>query len=156
MDTRALVSSVGLPLAAAALGSVASATGVKSPWYRALDKPVIQPPAAVFPIVWTALYTQTAIASEVAQSQMSPAQARGYRRRLAVNMALNAGWCWTFFRGHRLAPSIAVAGALTVSSVDLALTAGTVSAGAGRALAPYATWSGFATLLTAAIWRRNR
>jgi translocator protein len=36
--------------AAAVLGSVASG-GVKSPWYVALDKPAIQPPGPVFPIV---------------------------------------------------------------------------------------------------------
>jgi len=156
MEPRTLVSSIGLPVAAAALGSVASATGVKSAWYRALSKPAIQPPPVVFPVVWTALYTQTAMASAVAQSHMTPAEARTYRRKLAGNMILNAGWCWSFFRGHRLVPSIAVAGALTASSVDLARTAGAASPGAGRALAPYAAWTGFATVLTTAIWRRNR
>ena len=156
MEPRTLVSSIGLPVAAAALGSVASATGVKSAWYRALSKPAIQPPPVVFPVVWTALYTQTAMASAVAQSHMTPAEARTYRRKLAGNMILNAGWCWSFFRGHRLVPSIAVAGALTASSVDLARTAGAASPGAGRALTPYAAWTGFATVLTTAIWRRNR
>ena len=156
METRAVVSSVVLPVAAAAVGSVASATGVKSAWYRALVKPAIQPPPVVFPVVWTALYTQTAVASAVAQSHMTPAEARTYRRKLAGNMVLNAGWCWSFFRGHRLVPSIAVAGALAISSVDLARTAGAASPGAGRALAPYAAWTGFATALTAAIWRKNR
>jgi hypothetical protein len=50
--------------AAAVLGSVAS-RGVNSPWYVALDKPSIQPPEPVFPIVWTLLYSDIAISSAV-------------------------------------------------------------------------------------------
>lgn len=156
METRKIVSSVGLPIAAAALGSVATASGTKSAWYRSLRKPAIQPPPVVFPVVWTALYAQTALASADAQSQMTPVEARTYRRKLAFNMALNAGWCWSFFRGHRLVPSIAVAGALAASSADLARLAGGASSRAGWSLVPYTAWNTFATVLTAAIWRKNR
>lgn len=151
-----MVSSIGLPVTAAALGSAATATGTRSRWYRSLRKPSIQPPPAVFPVVWTALYAQTIAASVDAQSHMTPEQARTYRRKLAANMALNAGWCWSFFRGHRLVPSVAVAGALAASTADLARTAGTASPRAGWLLVPYAAWNGFATVLTTAIWRRNR
>lgn len=156
MDTRTIVSSVGLPVAAAALGSVATATGTDSTWYRALRKPAIQPPPVVFPVVWTALYAQTALASIDAQAHMTTAEARVYRRKLACNMALNAGWCWSFFRGHRLVPSIAVAGALAASSADLARTAGGASRRAGWSLLPYTAWNTFATVLTTAIWHKNR
>lgn len=156
MMSRRVVSSIGLPLTAAALGSVASASGTKSVWYRALRKPAIQPPPIVFPVVWTGLYAQTAWASAEAQAAMTPAQARLYRRKLAVNMTLNAGWCWSFFRGHKLVPSIVVAGALAASSADLARTASKSSRRAGLNLAPYSAWNTFATVLTAAIWRKNR
>jgi len=156
MQTRTISSSIGLPVAAAALGSAATSSGMRSRWYRRLRKPAIQPPGPVFPVVWTGLYASIALASVDAQAQMSPAAARTYRRKLALNMALNAGWCWSFFRGHRLVPSIAVAGALSASSADLARTAGAASPRAGWALVPYAAWNSFATVLTTAIWRRNR
>ncbi|MRJ77901.1 tryptophan-rich sensory protein [Aeromicrobium sp. SMF47] len=155
MESRALASSIGLPVAAAALGSVATATGTRSPWYRTLRKPAIQPPPAVFPVVWTALYAQVALASADAQSHMTPEQARAYRGKLAANMVLNAGWCWSFFRGHRLVPSIVVAGALATSTADLARSAGKASPRAGWLLVPYAVWNSFATILTTAIWRKN-
>ena len=48
--------------AAAAAGTAASA-GVDSPWYRDLRKPGLQPPAAVFPVVWTVLYADLAVTS---------------------------------------------------------------------------------------------
>ncbi len=156
METRNIVSSLGLPVAAAVLGSVATASGTKSVWYRSLRKPAIQPPPVVFPVVWTALYAQTVLASVDAQNQMTPSEAAVYQRKLAINMALNAGWCWSFFRGHKLVPSIAVAGVLAASSADLARTAGGASRRAGWALVPYTVWNTFATVLTAAIWRKNR
>ncbi|GAA3530232.1 sensory protein TspO [Aeromicrobium flavum] len=156
MEPRNLATSIGLPVAAAALGSVATSTGMRSLWYRTLRKPSIQPPGPVFPIVWTGLYASTAWASADAQSMMTPAEATVYRRKLALNMALNAGWCFSFFRGQQLAPSIAVAGALAASTADLARTAGAASPRAGWALVPYTVWNTFATVLTTAIWRRNR
>ncbi|NYG60768.1 tryptophan-rich sensory protein [Nocardioides daedukensis] len=156
MSKREILSSIGLPVAAAVTGSVATSSGVRSQWYEQLDKPRFQPPAAVFPIAWTLLYAGSALASKKAQDAMTQSDATDYRRRLAVNMALNSGWCWAFFRGQRLGASVVVAGALAASSTDLARVAGQASRPAGALLAPYAAWTGFATVLTTAIWRRNR
>lgn len=155
MKPREIVSSVGLPLGAAVLGSVATASGTNSLWYRTLKKPAIQPPPAVFPIAWTALYTQSALASGIAQKEMSEEEAAAFRRKFFVNMALNAGWCWSFFGAKKVAPSILVAGALAASSIDLTRSAGKVSRSAGGLMAPYAAWTSFATVLNAAIWRKN-
>ena len=56
---------VGVLTAATAVsGSIA--TDPKSAWYTALDKPAWQPPGAVFPIVWTALYASIGVASVAA------------------------------------------------------------------------------------------
>ena len=55
--------------AAAAAGTAASA-GVDSPWYRDLRKPGLQPPAAVFPVVWTVLYVDGRLAFAAARSAM--------------------------------------------------------------------------------------
>lgn len=155
MKPREILSSVGLPASAAVLGSVATASGTRSLWYRTLTKPAIQPPAQVFPVVWTALYTQSAVASGLAQKEMAEPDAAAFRRKFFVNMALNAGWCWTFFGARKLAPSVLVAGALAASSIDLTRTAGKASTKAGALIAPYAAWTSFATVLTAAIWRKN-
>lgn len=47
MELREIVSSVGLPLGAAVLGSVATASGTRSLWYERLEKPAYQPPSVV-------------------------------------------------------------------------------------------------------------
>lgn len=155
---RVLAATSAATVATAVLGSVASAD-VKSAWYGRLKKPAIQPPGQVFGIVWTTLYTDIAISSAVAIDRLQstdPAAAKAFERALAVNLVLNASWSWVFFKAHRLAPAIGVAGALALSSADLARRAGQAERGAGWALAPYAAWCSFATALSTAIWSRNR
>ncbi|GAA1436187.1 hypothetical protein GCM10009616_35410 [Microlunatus lacustris] len=60
-----------------------------------------------------------------------PRAAAAHRGALAVNLVLNASWSWVFFRAHRLPAAVVVAGAL-------------------------APWCTFATVLSTALWRRNR
>lgn len=168
--------------ATAALGSAATVPAVDSARYQRLEKPPWQPPAQAFPIVWTALYAVIAGASASALTSLarqrtraesreaarvpvrgprrSPAQllrrrSRRLRLALGVNLALNAGWCWTFFRAQRRDLAVLNAAALTISSADLAHRAGAARRGAGAALVPYAVWCGFATALSASIARRN-
>jgi translocator protein len=57
---------------------------------------------------------------------------------------------------HRLGAAVATAGALALSCADLVRRAAPASRPAAVALSPYAGWCGFATVLSAAIWRRNR
>src|SRR5690625_7738113 len=47
------------------VGLVATSGALTSPgeWYNALDKPRLNPPSWVFPVVWTALYLVMAIAA---------------------------------------------------------------------------------------------
>ncbi len=157
MSTKDTVATVAAVVATTALGSVASAD-VRSSWYLRLRKPAIQPPAVVFPIVWTLLYTDIAVTSAIVLDRLGPddPDSAAYRRALALNLVLNAGWSWVFFKYHRLVPAIAVAAALAASSTDLVRRADRAGRPAAAALAPYAGWCSFATILTTAIWRRNR
>ncbi len=150
------VGSVLATAATAISGSIA--TDPDSAWYVSLDKPKWQPPQVVFPIVWTALYAGIAATSARALIELDEAgqeeEAAKYRAALGVNLLLNQGWSWTYFRAHRLGAATAVAGLLAASSIDLARRA--KRAGKGAELVPYAAWCSFATLLTAETWRRNK
>lgn len=155
---KTLLGTSAATAATAAIGAVAS-SDTKSLWYRTLRKPAIQPPAIAFPVVWTALYATIAGSSAVvlrrAEDDGDKEKANRFRTKLALNLVLNASWSWVFFKGHKLAPAVAVAGALAISSADLAAEAAKTSRGAGAALVPYAAWCTFATILSAAILRRN-
>lgn len=153
--TAALVGA--LTTACAVSGSVATDPG--STWYEALDKPAWQPPGGLFPVVWTALYAGLAVTSTLAIDELEGSgrrgEARALRRALVVNLVLNQAWSWVFFKGRALGPATVVAALLAGSSIDLARRAGRAGRGKGLALAPYAAWCSFATVLTGEIRRRN-
>jgi tryptophan-rich sensory protein len=159
MFLKTLAGTGSAVVATALVGGKAS-QDVRTGWYRRLSKPAIQPPPVVFPIVWTALYADVALSSastiEAWHGEGEPEKARRFEAALAANLALNASWTWVFFRGHRLGPAIAVAGTLAASSIDLARRAAPVDRRAAAGLGAYAAWCTFATVLSAAVWRRNR
>lgn len=145
---------------AAAVGAAAwagaRATGPSDSWYRSLDTPSWQPPPVVFPAVWTPLYATIAWSTGRALRR-----ARGRERgRLAasvgVNLAVNAAWTWMFF--GRRSPVAGLVGALVLEASDIQLLrrVARTDRTAAAWLAPYAGWCAFATVLSAAILRRNR
>lgn len=135
------------------------ATKPDSNWYRSLDLPDWQPPAIAFPLVWSVLYTDIAASSATVLNALDKdgdaAGRQTYLKAFGTNLALNAAWSWLFWRSRRPWVAAAEAALLTASSADLARRAGRVSRGSGVALSPYAAWCGFATVLSAAIARRN-
>jgi tryptophan-rich sensory protein len=145
--------------AAAVTGSIASRRGVET-WYPRLRKPRYIPPSAVFPIAWTTLYADIAVTSAATIDKFmrngEEAKARAYIGALGANLVLNASWSWLFFKAHKLGPSAVAAGALAVSSADLARRSAAADPKLGAALAPYPLWCSFATLMSTDIWRLNR
>ena len=159
MDRSILAATTLAVAAAAGTGSVASPKRLPG-WYARLRKPAYQPPGAAFPVVWTALYGDIAATSAVAIDRFRAAgnhdAARRYAAALAVNLALNAGWSWLFFRYHKLGASALGAAALTASSADLARRTARADSKAGAALSAYPLWGAFATVLATHVWRLNR
>ncbi|BAX91683.1 TspO/MBR family protein [Mycobacterium shigaense] len=145
--------------AAAGAGSIASPARVAG-WYTRLRKPAFQPPAAVFPVAWTALYADIAATSAATidryRAAGQPERARSYAVALGLNLVLNAGWSWLFFRYHKLGASALGAAVLTASSADLARRAAQADPREGVALSPYPLWCTFATVLATSVWRLNR
>lgn len=145
--------------AAAVTGSIASRSGVET-WYPRIRKPRYVPPNAVFPVAWTTLYADIAVTSAATIDKLrangEDSKARAYIGALGVNLVLNAGWSWLFFKSHKLGPSAVAAGALAVSSADLARRSAAADPKFGAALAPYPLWCSFATLMSTDIWRLNR
>lgn len=151
---RSLRRAGALVAVAAVVGSLA--TNPDSRWYRGLDLPRWQPPPWAFPVAWTALYAEVAIASAAAMAELPEDESTSYARALAANMTLNAGWSALFFRAHQPWLAALDSAALTASGLDLTRRARPTGAGRALGLGAYAGWSAFATALTAAIALRNR
>lgn len=157
MKLRTLAGAVLAVAATAVAGGLA--TDPESDYYRNLVKPSWQPPPQVYGLVWTPLYADIALACGHVINRLNEEGRVPERRRLVgalgVNLLLNAGWSWLFFRYHRPWVAAAECAVLTASSADLVGRVGAVDRRAGIALAPYPVWCGFATALTVAVARRN-
>lgn len=159
MSTQTLAGTSAGVATAAGLGSVASSSAVDR-WYRRLRRPGYVPPNAVFPVAWTLLYADIAVTSATAIDRLRAAglraEARNYVIALAVNLILNAGWSWLFFKYHRLGASAIGAAVLAASSADLARRTAAADPRAGAVLLPYPLWCTFATVMSGHIWVLNR
>jgi translocator protein len=150
--SRTRLAAAAGPLAAAVLGGLATDPG--SRWFRRLDKPSWYPPPQTFGLVWTALYAAMAWAAGEVLTRAGEGR-RPFARALVLNLALNAGWSFLFFRAHRPWAAAAEAAVLTASTADLVRRAAPVSRPAAAVLVPYVAWTAFATALNTAIARRN-
>ena len=147
-------------LAVAATAGVGGMAGRPERWYSRLRKPAYVPPNAVFPVAWTSLYTDIAATSAVAIDRLRAtgrhSEARNYLIALGVNLFLNAGWSWLFFKYRKLGASALGAAVLAASSADLTRRTALADARAGAALLPYSLWAAFATAMAGHIWVLNR
>lgn len=151
-------------LLAAALTTASAGAGFlgtkpDSAWYRSLDKPDWQPPKEAFPLVWTPLYGLIAWGTGRALDRAGARSRRDQRRLLVLttaDLAANAGWCWAFFTCRSPATGLVVIGGLDALNLALLRETARHDRTAAAALAPYVVWTGFATVLNHAIWRRNR
>ncbi len=145
--------------AAAGVGTIAN-LGQQPAWYAQLRKPSYVPPDWVFPLAWTTLYTDIAATAAVAVDRLRATGQRNALRRyvgaLTINLVLNAGWSWLFFKYRKLGLSALGAGVLAVSTTDLTRRTADAAPRTGLVLLPYPLWCAFAFLLSVRIWRLNR
>ena len=147
--------SIAVALGVGAIGGFATASSVTT-WYAGLNKPLFNPPNAVFAPVWTALYLLMALAAwRVWRSAPAGRPRRTALAIYAVQLALNLAWSLIFF-GLRQ-PALALAEVAVLLRAVIACTAAfwRLDRAAGLMMAPYAAWVAFASVLTFEIWRLN-
>ena len=125
-------------------------------WYRSLVRPSFTPPDRVFGPVWTLLYLLMAVAAWRV-SQGSPSAERSTALLLfAIQLGLNLGWSWIFFRKHAIGWALAEIALLWVSIGITTLLFARINSLSGWLMAPYWVWVSFAGILNAAFWKLNR
>ena len=125
-------------------------------WYWRLRKPSFQPPDAAIPLAWTTIDSGLAVgAYRLLRSPASPERSRALRW-WALNVGLIGGWSGIFFGRRNLPVSTVVAAAMVGTGAAYAAHAHKVDKPAAYSGVLYVSWVAFATVLTAALWRRNR
>ncbi len=124
-------------------------------WYDRLDKPSFNPPQAVFPVVWTALYGLMAVSGWRVWSAESSDQRTHALQLWAAQLLSNAQWTKLFFGEHRPVRALVDVVTLEAAIVKYIATAAKVDRMAAACFVPYAAWVAFAAVLNAEIVRRN-
>ena len=151
----------GLAILVAAVAALAvAATGGSltriGPWYRALHKPAWTPPDPAFGLIWTVIFSLTAIAGVLAwRGAKRPATREWLIGLFALNGFLNIAWSLLFFALQRPDWALVEAAALWLSVAGLVAFAWPLSRLAALLLAPYLLWVSIATLLNYDVMRLN-
>ncbi len=125
-------------------------------WYRTLRQPAIKPPDIAIPIAWVAIESGLAFAGyRLLRRPSGPARNRALAW-LAGNILGIGGWSRLFFGRRDLPVATIAAAGLIASSGAFVDEVRKVDREAAVASVPLVAWVCFATLLTAAIWRKNR
>jgi len=126
------------------------------PWYRALRKPVWQPPSWAFGPAWTLILGMAAWSGTLAWEAAPDAAGRvGVVVLFALNGLFHVLWSPLFFRFKR--PDWALFEVVFLWSSCLALVVGLAafSTSASLLIVPYLLWVSFASWLNLAIVRLN-
>lgn len=134
-------------LALGFLSARISGSGPGNPWFDALNKPGIYPPAETFAIVWPVLYILMAVALAMILAARG-ASGRGVAVAMfLIQLVANFAWSPLFFRMHEVLAAFWLLVALVVLVVLTIALFARVRAFAAVLLVPYLCWITFAALL---------
>ncbi|WP_144510275.1 TspO/MBR family protein [Bacillus sp. FJAT-22090] len=125
--------------------------------YKKLKQPSFAPPAPIFPIVWTSLYTIMGIAKYRADEKTS--HNRENTKPIPfyeLQLGLNFLWSFLFFRwglrGTALIEMTALLALIALTAYEFQKVDNT----AGALMVPYIGWVAFALGLNYAVWKLNK
>ena len=147
-----LIVSLALCFAAAAVGGIATAGGLRS-WYPGLRKPSWTPPNRIFGPVWTVLYAAMGVAAWLVWSARDRADVGWALALFAVQLVLNVGWSLVFFGARSPRGGAIVIAALWLAIAGTLVAFWRVDLLAAALFVPYLAWVSFAAALNVAIAR---
>lgn len=158
-----VVAAVSLALLAYAVPLAMSYSTTPSPnhpqimaWYLTLKQPKFKPPDIAIPVAWTLIETALAVAAYRLLRKPSSDSRTASLALLSGNVVAIGGWSRLFFGRQNLPASTLAAAAMVGTGAAYVSAARPVDALASSLGKPLVGWVAFATVLTAAIWQRNR
>ncbi len=134
-------------------GGLATRVG---PWYRALEKPGLNPPDWVFAPAWTAIYALCVAAAVYGwRAAETNAQRSWLLSLFFFNAVANIAWSFIFFTLERPDWALAEVAVLWATIAALIGFFSTFSRRSAFLLAPYLAWVSFAAYLNLGIVRVN-
>lgn len=153
-DWKKLIIAIAIPLGVGALAALLSADTMET--FNAIKKPPLSPPAWLFPVAWTVLYSLMGIASY----RIWTAVALYERRRQAltvygIQLGFNFFWTIIFFNLGEYFFAFLWLVALWFLILLTKIYFGRIDRASGYLLLPYLAWVAFAGYLNFGIWILN-
>lgn len=153
---KALAISILIPLVVGTAAGLLTMGGMEA--FAALNKPPLSPPAWLFPVAWTILYTLMGISSYLIYTAEEPKEKNvknqalsTYRYQLIVNFL----WPVFFFNFQWYFFSFLWLALLWLLVAKMILEFGAISRTAALLNVPYLLWLSFAGYLNLGIWLLN-
>lgn len=153
---RSYIIAIIIPLAVGGLSALLTSGSMEL--YETIVKPSLAPPAIVFPIVWTILYTLMGISSGIIYNSNSGTQA-ARNNALAVyalQLIINFFWSIVFFNLRAFLPAFILILVLWVLIGVMIIRFYKIDKTAALLQIPYFLWVTFAAYLTLMIYLLNR
>jgi benzodiazapine receptor len=154
-DWVALLIFCGICFAVAAIGSVFTASSVKT-WYPALLKPAGTPPPWIFGPVWSILYLLMAVAAWLVWRQRIHQDVWLALMWFMAQLILNGLWSFIFFGLRRPGAALVEIIVLLIAIAMTATRFAEFSRPAFWLMTPYGVWVLYASYLNFGIWRLNK
>ena len=146
--------SIGIAIAVGTLSGLLSMGGMEA-YAESVTKPALTPPAWLFPVVWTILYTLMGIsAARVWLMPDSPERSRGLNLYVA-QLVVNFFWSLIFFNAAAYGFALLWLLLLIGLVFGMTLCFWKIDRLAALLQIPYILWLLFAAYLNAGIWRLN-
>lgn len=155
INWKQLAVAVAIPLAVGGLAALL--TNDNMIMFEVIKKPPLSPPAWVFPVVWTILYTLMGIASYLVYSAKGVSSAKKTSALVlyAIQLAFNFVWSLIFFNLEQYLFAFIWLCALWLLILITTVRFFGINKTAGWLMVPYLLWVTFAGYLNYAIYMLN-
>ena len=153
---KALAISILIPLVVGTAAGLLTMGGMEA--FAALNKPPLSPPAWLFPVAWTILYTLMGISSYLIYTAEEPKEKNVKNQALSTyRYQLNVNFLWPvfFFNFQWYLFSFLWLALLWLLVAKMILEFGAISRTAALLNVPYLLWLSFAGYLNLGIWLLN-
>ncbi|HEU4498060.1 MAG TPA: TspO/MBR family protein [Sphingomicrobium sp.] len=124
-----------------------SNSGFENNWYADLRKPTFQPPAWMFGVVWTTLYTMLGLALAIVLQEPPSKQRSDGLWLFGGQLALNFAWSPVFFGMHMIDVALVLIVVMLIMALLAARYFRSLNSIAGWLMLPYLLWLCLATAL---------
>lgn len=154
INKRLLAECIAIPLLVGAVSAFLTRNSMTV--FESVEKPPLAPPAWLFPIAWTILYTLMGISSYIiVTSNAEKSKIENAIRIYAIQLAVNFLWPFFFFQLGWYAFSLLWLFLLWLLVYVMIWKFHEISKAAAYLNLPYLLWLTFAAYLNFGIWRLN-